>query len=110
MITRRRFVGYSALGSSMLAYPSLLRSAFAQDAQKPVRLAIIGSTYHLGSNLQTIADRFLVGYPHEGDWHMPKVQVVSLYVDERIRRATAANNEFQLAITGKARPPRQSSA
>ena len=108
MITRRRFVGYSALGSSMLAYPSLLRSAFAQDAQKPVRLAIIGSTYHLGSNLQTIADRFLVGYPHEGDWHMPKVQVVSLYVDERIRRATAANNEFQLAITGKARPPRQS--
>jgi hypothetical protein len=42
-----------------------------------------------------------VGYPYEGDWHIPNVQVVSVYVDERIRRATAAPNEFQLAITGK---------
>ena len=102
MITRRRFVGYSALGSSMLVYPPLMRSAFAQDAQRPVRLAILGSTYSLGSDLQTIADRFLVGYPFEGDWHKPNVQVVSLYVDERIRRASAASNEFQLALTGRA--------
>ena len=103
MITRRRFVGYSALGSSLLAYPPLMRSALAQNSP-PVRLAILGSTYHLGSNLQTIADRFLVGYPFEGDWHKPNIQVVSLYVDERIRKASAAANEFQLAITGKARP------
>jgi hypothetical protein len=103
MITRRRFVGYSALGSSLLAYPPLMRSALAQNSS-PVRLAILGSTYHLGSNLQTIADRFLVGYPFEGDWHKPNIQVVSLYVDERIRKASAAANEFQLAITGKARP------
>ncbi len=106
MITRRRFVGYSALGTSMLACPPLMRSAFAQGAQRPVRLAVLGSTYTLGSDLQTIADRFLVGYPHEGDWHRPNVQVVSLYVDERVRRASAAANEFQLAITGKARPQR----
>ncbi len=106
MITRRRFVGYSALGSSMLACPPLMRAAFAQDAQRPVRLAILGSTYSLGSDLQTIADRFLVGYPHEGDWYKPNVQVVSLYVDERIRRASATANEFQLAITGRGRPPR----
>jgi hypothetical protein len=103
MITRRRFVGYSALGSSMLAYPPLMRTALAQDT-RPIRLAILGSTYHLGSNLQTIADRFLVGYPHDGDWHKPNVQVVSLYVDERIRRASAASNEFQLAISGRTRP------
>ena len=103
MITRRRFVGYSALGSSMLAYPPLMRAAFAQDTQKPIRLAVIGSTYTLGSNLQTIADRFLVGYPFEGDWHKPNVQVVSMYVDERLRRSAAATNEFQLAITGRAR-------
>jgi hypothetical protein len=107
MITRRRFVGYSALGSSMLAYPPLVRAAFAQDAQRPIRLAVLGSTYTLGSNLQTIADRFLVGYPFEGDWHKPNVQVVSLYVDERIRRASAAANEFQLAATGRARQPRR---
>jgi len=105
MLTRRRFVGYSALSSSMLACPALVRSAFGQavSAQRPQRLAILGSTYRLGSNLQTIADRFLVGYPYEGEWHLPNVQVVSLYVDERIRRASAAPNEFQLAIAGRTR-------
>src|SRR6202035_3065777 len=109
MLTRRRFVGYSALSSSMFACPPLLRSAFGQTSSTghPLRLAIIGSTYRRGSNLQTIADRFLVGYPYEGEWHIPNVQVVSVYVDERIRRAAAAPNEFQLAITGRARrtPP-----
>ena len=92
MLTRRRFVGYSALSSSMLACTPLMRSTFGQTSskQRPLRLAILGSTYRRGSNLQTIADRFLVGYPYQGDWHMPNVQVVSVYVDERIRRATAA--------------------
>ncbi|MBS1823650.1 MAG: hypothetical protein JST61_17065, partial [Acidobacteria bacterium] len=82
MLTRRRFVGYSALSSSALICPPLLRSAFGQPhsaaGERPVRLAILGSTYRRGSNLQTIADRFLVGYPYEGDWHMPNVQVVSV--------------------------------
>jgi hypothetical protein len=80
----------------MLACPPLVRSAFGQTSsrQSQLRLAILGSTYHRGSNLQTIADRFLVGYPYEGDWHMPNVQVVSVYVDERIRRATAAPMNF----------------
>jgi hypothetical protein len=109
MLTRRRFVGYSALSSSMLAYPSLLRSAFGQtpSAQRPIRLAILGSTYRRGSNMQTIADRFLAGFPYQGDWHMPNVKVVSLYIDERIRRASAASNEFELAITGRARRRQQ---
>jgi hypothetical protein len=100
MLTRRRFVGYSA----MLACPSWLRSGFGQThlgtAQRPLRLAILGSVYHLGSNLQTIGDRFLVGYPQEGDWHMPNVQVVSVYVDQRVRRADAAPTEFQRVMSG----------
>jgi hypothetical protein len=53
-------------------------------------VAIIGSTYHYGSDLQTIADRFLVGYPHDGDWHIPNVQVVSVYVEARRRAGQAA--------------------
>lgn len=117
MFSRRRFVGYSALGSSLFAYPPLIRSTFAQDKQEPVRLAILGSTYSLGSNLQTIADRFLIGFPFEGDWYKPNIQVVSLYVDERIRRSSAAPNEFQLAMAGKTRlqaqpqsPPQTQSA
>ena len=104
MLTRRRFVGYSALSSAMLACPSWLRSAFAQTpsgtAQPPLRLAILGSVYHPGSNLQTIGDRFLVGYPYEGDWHMPNVQVVSMYVDQRVRKADAAPTGYQRAMSG----------
>lgn len=104
MLTRRRFVGYSALSSAMLAVPSWLRSGFGQTstgtAQRPLRLAILGSVYHLGSNLQTLGDRFLVGYSHEGDWHMPNVQVVSMYVDQRVRSANAAPTEFQREMSG----------
>ncbi len=108
MLTRRRFVGYSALSSSMLAYPSLVRTAFGQTpSAQPIRLAILGSTYRRGSNMQTIADRFLAGFPYEGDWHMPNVKVVSVYVDERIRKASAASNEFELAAAGRARPRQQ---
>ena len=106
MLTRRRFVGYSALSSAMLACPSWLRSAFGQTssgtAQRPLRLAILGSVYHFGSNLQTIGDRFLVGYPQEGDWHMPNVQVVSVYVDERVRKANAQPTEFERVMSGTA--------
>jgi hypothetical protein len=101
MLTRRRFVGYSALSSSMLAFPALLRTGLAQPQSRPLRLAVLGSTYCYGSNTQTIADRFLVGYPFEGDWHMPNVQVVSMYIDEQARRAAAASTEFDRASAGK---------
>ncbi len=105
MLTRRRFVGYSALSSAMLACPSWLRSAFGQTsagtAERPLRLAILGSVYRLGSNLQTIGDRFLVGYPQEGDWHMPNVKVVSVYVDQRVRKSNAAPTGYDRAMSGE---------
>ena len=90
MLTRRRFVGYSALSSAMLAYRPLLRFGLgqtpAEPAQRPLRLAILGSVYQQGSDMQTMADRFLVGYPYEGEWRIPNVQVVSVYVDQQARR------------------------
>ena len=89
MLNRRRFLGYSTLAPAMLADRWLLPSAAAQEpnrpSETPLRLAIIGSSYHYGSDLQTIADRFLVGYPYEGDWHIPNVQVVSMYVEAKPR-------------------------
>jgi hypothetical protein len=101
MLTRRRFVEYSALSSAMLAYRPLLHSSWAQTSgQRPLRLAILGSVYRFQSNMQTIADRFLVGYPYDGEWHMPDVQVVSVYVDQLARQAEAAPSPYQLAMTG----------
>ena len=64
-----------------------------------MRLAVLGSEYRIGSHLQTISDRFLVGYPHDGDWHIPDVQVVSMYVDQRARRADASPSGYAQAMT-----------
>ena len=103
MLTRRRFVGYSAMASAMLASRPLLGSAFGQTpaaSQRPLRLAILGSVYTLGSDMQSLADRFLVGYPNDGEWHKPNVQVVSVYVDQRTRRANAAPSGYDLSMRG----------
>jgi hypothetical protein len=100
MLTRRRFVEYSALSSAMLVSRPLLRGAWAQAPERPLRLAILGSVYRHQSHMQTLADRFLVGYPYEGEWHMPHVQVVSVYVNQLERQADAAPSPYQLAMTG----------
>src|SRR5580704_14387414 len=100
MLTRRRFVGYSALSSAMLVSRPLLRSGWAQTPGRPLRLAILGSVYRYQSQMQTLADRFLMGYPYDGEWHMPNVQVVSVYVDQLERQADAAPSPYQLAMTG----------
>jgi hypothetical protein len=84
----------------MLAYRPLLRGGWAQTPEHPLRLAILGSVYRYRSNMQTLADRFLVGYPNDGEWHMPNVKVVSVYVDQLGRQAEAAPSPYQLAMTG----------
>jgi hypothetical protein len=71
-INRREFLGTAAL----------LPLAAAAQA-KPVRIAIVTTIYRYLSHGQHIGDRFLVGYPHEGAWHKPNVEVVSLYVDQK---------------------------
>ena len=47
------------------------------------RIAVITTIYRYLSHAQHFADRFLVGYPREGRWHRPDMQVVSLYVAQR---------------------------
>ncbi|MEE2659479.1 MAG: hypothetical protein VX733_13315 [Candidatus Latescibacterota bacterium] len=48
-----------------------------------VRIAVITTIYRYLSHAQHFADRFLVGYPYEGEWRRPDARVVSLYVDQR---------------------------
>ncbi len=83
----------------MSGYRSLLWGQPA-PVQRPLRLAILGSVYRPQSQMQTLGDRFLVGYPFDGEWHMPQVQVVSVYVDQLAREADAAPSPYQLAMTG----------
>ncbi len=73
MLTRRDF----------LASTALLPLTAAAQSPKPLRLAIVTTIYRYLSHGQHIGDRFLVGYPHDGAWHKPNIQVVSLYVDQK---------------------------
>ncbi|HVT94790.1 MAG TPA: hypothetical protein VHD76_18215 [Bryobacteraceae bacterium] len=68
-LSRRAFLGAAAL-------PLF-------GAAAPKRIAVITTIYRYLSHGQHMADRFLVGYPHNGAWHMPNMKVVSLYVDQK---------------------------
>jgi len=56
-------------------------AAPASGARK--RLAIITTVWKYLSHAQHMGDRFLVGYPFEGTWRKPPIDVVSLYVDQK---------------------------
>ena len=72
MLTRRDFLGVGAAGA-----------AVAAQGGAPKRIAIITTIYRYLSHGQHMGDRFLVGYPWEGEWHKPDMKVVSLYVDQK---------------------------
>jgi hypothetical protein len=70
-VTRREFFGFAA-------------GALAMGAERPpIRVAIVTTIYKYLSHGQHIGDRFLIGYPIDGEWHQPNVKVVSLYVDQK---------------------------
>ena len=94
MISRRNFLGTAGAAtlSGGLVSQSVeqgIAKSIAQAAQtsssesRPLRLAIVTTVWRYLSHAQHMGDRFLVGYPHEGAWHDPNVEVVSLYVDQR---------------------------
>jgi hypothetical protein len=45
-------------------------------------IAVVTTIYRYLSHAQHFVDRFLVGYPYEGQWRRPDMRVVSLYVDQ----------------------------
>jgi len=59
---------------------SLLPDAATQPRK---RLAIVTTVWRYLSHAQHMGDRFLVGYPWNGCWHRPAMDVVALYVDQR---------------------------
>lgn len=69
--SRRAFLG------TAVALPTLAQAAH------PRRIAIITTVYRYLSHGQHMGDRFLIGYPHAGEWHKPDMSVVSLYVDQK---------------------------
>lgn len=83
MITRR---GFLETAGATLAGATLAESA-AKRPKPPRRkkMAIVTTVWRYLSHAQHMGDRFLVGYPMEGEWHKPGLDVVSLYVDQTPR-------------------------
>lgn len=79
MPTRRHFLG--AVGVGLLG-SSLLASDGACVSTQRKRLAVITTVWTYGTHAWHMAERFLVGYPQQGKWRRPDLDVVSAYVDQ----------------------------
>ena len=75
MINRRTFLG--ALGGG-LAANALARGGAVQQK----RLAVVTTEWRFHSHAWHMAERFLTGYPLDGKWHDPPLEVSSAYVDQ----------------------------
>jgi hypothetical protein len=73
-----------------------------KDAQpsKRKRVAIVTTVWRYLSHAQHMGDRFLIGYPHNGRWHRPAIDVVALYVDQKPEGDQSAERarEFGFAV------------
>lgn len=78
MINRRDFL---ATATASVISPLV---AFAAEPThgKPKRMAIVTTEWRYRSHAWHMGERFLVGYPREGRWHRPPIEVVSAYVDQ----------------------------
>jgi len=57
-------------------------AATAPPVKRP-KLAALGTVYRKIMHPQQVIDRFNEGYGWKGEWHVPAVDVVSLYIDQQ---------------------------
>ena len=79
MLTRRTFLG--TIGAGVLGGPSLI-SAIEPASTARKRLAVITTEWRYHSHAWHMAERFLHGYPINGKWHRPPLDVVAAYIDQ----------------------------
>lgn len=78
-LSRRDFLGTTVAGTLAA---SLATAAPSAKPARRKRMAIVTTVWRYLSHAQHMGDRFLVGYPMNGRWHEPGLDVVSLYVDQ----------------------------
>ena len=78
MLSRRTFMG--AIGAGTVCTPMLM--AFNSTAGTRKRMAVVTTEWRYHSHAWHMAERFLVGYPINGAWHRPALDVVAAYVDQ----------------------------
>lgn len=85
MINRRTFLeSLGALGMGATCLPSAWGEPDPSAESTPRRkLAVITTEWRYHSHAWHMAERFLVGYPRNGRWYHPPIDVVSAYVDQQ---------------------------
>jgi hypothetical protein len=79
--TRRDFLKQVAAGVIVAPWVGTALPHQNQPARRK-RLAIITTEWRFHSHAWHMGERFLVGYPSDGAWHRPPLDVVSAYVDQ----------------------------
>jgi hypothetical protein len=105
MVTRRTFLGSVGaglvMGSRSLADAAADAAPVAANERK--RMAVITTEWRYHSHAWHMAERFLVGYPMNGRWHRPPLDVVAAYVDQQpendLSRARSAEFGFPIYPT-----------
>ncbi|MEE3367076.1 MAG: twin-arginine translocation signal domain-containing protein, partial [Planctomycetota bacterium] len=83
MLTRRDFVQTAATATTVASTVSLpAAQAAVQEKTKRKTMAIVSTEWRFHSHAQHMGDRFLHGYPTDGVWNQPRLDVVSLYADQ----------------------------
>src|SRR5947207_13534444 len=93
MITRRAFLG--AVGAG--AVGGLARGEPPPGGRK--RLAVVTTEWRYRSHAWHMAERFLAGYPQQGRWHHPPLEVVSAYVDQKPKNDLSRDRAKEFGFT-----------
>ncbi len=92
MLTRRAFLqasAASALGASVVR---------AEPAPRK-KLAVVTTEWRYRSHAWHMAERFLAGYPRQGRWHRPPLEVVSAYVDQTPKNDLSRDRAKEFGFT-----------
>jgi hypothetical protein len=104
--TRRRLMGMSLhrrdfIAGSMAGGLLLGLNARAASAAQVKKIAFIGTEMRTLAHSQHFFDRLTMGYNWAGEWKRPRVQVASLYLDQRPRGdlSAARAKRFGVKVT-----------
>jgi len=82
-MNRRHFlnsVGAGVAGATLLN--AGIAAAGESEPPKKKKIAVVTTVWRYRSHSWHMAERFMHGYPLEGEWHHPPIEVVSAYVDQ----------------------------
>ncbi len=94
-MNRRIFIGALGAGSAL----TLLGAQPVAEPVRRKRLAVVTTLWNYRSHAWHMAERFLAGYPLNGRWHRPPMDVVSVYVDQKPEKDLSADRAKEFGFT-----------